>query len=65
MTHETSVTETAAGRRAADAGVVAKLSTLDRFLPVWILAAMALGLALGRLVPGIAGAWGTAPPSWA
>nr|WP_275588426.1 ACR3 family arsenite efflux transporter [Microlunatus panaciterrae] len=30
------------------------MSTLDRLLPVWILAAMALGLVLGRLVPGIA-----------
>ncbi|MDN6529786.1 MAG: ACR3 family arsenite efflux transporter [Brevibacterium sp.] len=33
-----------------------KLSTLDRFLPVWIIAAMLLGLLLGRLVPGLAAA---------
>ncbi|MFI9407950.1 ACR3 family arsenite efflux transporter [Nocardia sp. NPDC052316] len=33
--------------------VVGKLSTLDRFLPVWIGAAMVAGLLLGRLVPGL------------
>ena len=42
----------------AEAGVVAKLSTLDRFLPVWILAAMAGGLLAGRLIPGIGQALG-------
>ncbi|WP_312030387.1 ACR3 family arsenite efflux transporter [Actinomycetospora sp. TBRC 11914] len=45
-------------RDPAEAGVVAKLSTLDRFLPVWILAAMAVGLLAGRLVPGLGQALG-------
>ena len=31
----------------------ARLSTLDRLLPVWIGAAMVLGLVLGRLIPGL------------
>jgi len=30
-----------------------KLSTLDRFLPVWIGAAMLVGVLLGRLLPGL------------
>jgi len=36
--------------------VAARLSTLDRLLPVWIGAAMALGLLLGRLIPGLGSA---------
>ena len=57
-TTETTRRETGGGGggKAGDAGaagVVAKLSTLDRFLPVWILAAMAVGLGLGRAIPGL------------
>jgi ACR3 family arsenite transporter len=38
---------------AGQPAVLAGLSRLDRFLPVWIIAAMALGLLLGRVVPGL------------
>lgn len=36
--------------------ITTKLSTLDRYLAFWILAAMALGLGLGRLIPGLGAA---------
>jgi ACR3 family arsenite transporter len=36
-----------------DARVIGKLSALDRYLPVWILIAMAIGLVLGRMFGGL------------
>ncbi|MEU2091366.1 ACR3 family arsenite efflux transporter [Nocardia beijingensis] len=40
-------------RTEPETAVVGKLSTLDRFLPVWIGVAMAAGLLLGRVIPSL------------
>ncbi len=42
-----------AHRAAEDDAVLQRLSTLDRFLPVWIGVAMLVGLLLGRGLPGL------------
>jgi arsenite transporter len=45
--------ETVTTTEQDDRAVAARLSTLDRFLPVWIGAAMVLGIVLGRVFTGL------------
>lgn len=48
------MSDTVHEQQTADTGpVLQRLSTLDRFLPVWIGVAMIVGLLLGRGVPGL------------
>ena len=47
------VTETPAPDGTPEAPVIARLSFVDRFLPVWIIAAMAAGIGLGRAIPSL------------
>ncbi len=46
-------TKTTTSSAPGEAAVIGRLSTLDRFLPVWIIAAMVVGLLLGKFVPGL------------
>ncbi len=50
------VTATQSEPRATSAEPRSRLGTVDRLLPLWIFAAMALGIALGRLFPDL-GEW--------
>ena len=43
----------ATGIAQQEAAVVGRLSTLDRYLPVWIVLAMAIGLGLGAAIGGL------------
>ena len=47
------MTTTEAPRVHEPTPVTARMGVVDRLLPVWIGAAMVLGLGLGRLIPGL------------
>ncbi|WP_328891901.1 ACR3 family arsenite efflux transporter [Streptomyces sp. NBC_00316] len=53
MTSTELTTQTPSSGVSGEDSIVRKLSTLDRYLAVWILIAMGVGLGLGRLIPGL------------
>lgn len=53
MLADVSLLRHAPEHRSAEETVLGRLSVLDRFLPAWIVAAMGVGILLGRLLPDL------------